>query len=244
MPFFAFSQGGGVLDPQCNGFAMNDSTANPLPIIHHRDILWLKRIWRVIDLKEVKNKHLRYSTTLISCQANFLTLLIQGIDRREFKAYHPIKGEDFSTEISDVQFNHKIVQQLTMTSVVKYLIKEDWYFDGKRGEMNVRILGICPVVELKDDEGNIKGDQRLFWVYFPHIRNSIIKRYAFESFPNNTIPTFNEVFEKRMFSSYIYKVSNVIDGEINSYALGLDASFESDKMKQHINLIEDDLWDY
>ena len=56
--------------------------------------------------------------------------------------------------------------------------------------------------------------------------------------------TFEEIFQKRYFSSYIIKETNVFDRSINDYAQGLDALLESERIKDELFTIEHDLWHY
>ena len=56
--------------------------------------------------------------------------------------------------------------------------------------------------------------------------------------------SFNDFFEKRMFSSYIAKESNVYDRYILSYAKGMDALLESERIKNDLFIQEHDLWHY
>ena len=56
--------------------------------------------------------------------------------------------------------------------------------------------------------------------------------------------TFEEIFQKRYFSSYIVKETNVFDRSISDYAQGIDALLESERIKDELFTIEHDLWHY
>jgi hypothetical protein len=56
--------------------------------------------------------------------------------------------------------------------------------------------------------------------------------------------TYDDVFMKRMFSSYVYKEENVYDRSINEYSTGLDALLESEKAKNDLYEFESNLWEY
>jgi len=47
-----------------------------------------------------------------------------------------------------------------------------------------------------------------------------------------------------MFSSYIYKESNVYDRRISEYVTGIDALFEADRIKNEMFNYEQNLWEY
>lgn len=126
--------------------------------------------------------------------------------------------------------------------IVQYRIKEDWFFDKERSVLDVRIIGICPVVYNRDESGNINGLKELFWLYFPECR------YVFQNFfvqnKDNDAQrmSFDDLFWKRMFQSYIVKSSNIYDREIDSYKAGVDALLESERIKEEIFTFEHDLW--
>ena len=56
--------------------------------------------------------------------------------------------------------------------------------------------------------------------------------------------TWEDLFEMRFFSSYIFKESNVHDRRIEDYLTGVDQLLEADKIKQEIFNYEHDLWSY
>ena len=109
--------------------------------------------------------------------------------------------------------------------------------------MDVRIIGICPVV---DDylNGVFRGYKPLFWVYFPEARPIFAKAEVFNRHNSAKRLTYDDVFWKRMFNSYIYKEENVYDRVITDYATGLDALLESERIKTEIFNFEHDLWEY
>jgi len=82
-------------------------------------------------------------------------------------------------------------------------------------------------------------------VYFPSIRPLLANHEVFNATNDAERRTFDDIFFKRMFSSYIFQETNVYDNRlINQYALGLDAILESEKIKEDIFRLEHDLWEY
>jgi len=144
---------------------------------------------------------------------------------------------------------------IRLNDVTRLLVKEKWFFDRKYSTLQVRVIGICPMrvfpMTITDQTTGISvptGDinqQPLFWVYYPEVRFYLARQETFN--PNNDAQpiSFDDMFNQRLFSSYIYKESNVFnDRPINSYAKGMDAMFESDRVKQSIFEYEHDLWEY
>ncbi len=55
--------------------------------------------------------------------------------------------------------------------------------------------------------------------------------------------SFDDLFWKRMFNSYIKKESNIYDRQIIDYTSGIDALLESEKIRIQMQDIEHDVWD-
>lgn len=127
--------------------------------------------------------------------------------------------------------------------VVRWRVKEEWYFDKQRSVMDVRIIGLCPLME-SDKTGQIEY-KPLFWVYYPHARPFLKDAEIFNHRKNNAARmTYDDVFHKRFFNSYIYKESNKYDRKISQYKAGLDALYEAERIKEEIFNLEHDLWEY
>lgn len=144
---------------------------------------------------------------------------------------------------------------IRLNDVTRLLVKEKWFFDRKYSSLQVRIIGICPMrvfpMTITDQTTGISvptGDinqQPLFWVYYPEVRFYLARQETFNANNDAQPISFDDMFNQRLFSSYIYKESNVFnDRPINSYAKGMDAMFESDRIKQSIFEYEHDLWEY
>ena len=130
--------------------------------------------------------------------------------------------------------------------IKKWLVKEHWFFDKQRSVMDVRIIGICPVYDERDQSGELTGeDVKLFWFYFPECRRELKNALAFNMAKNEAEnKTYEDIFMKRMFASTIVKEGNVQNRAIEDYMIGLDAILEAERIKQEIFNIEHDLWEY
>ena len=130
--------------------------------------------------------------------------------------------------------------------IFKIQIKEEWYFDKQRGVMDVRIIGLLPYTRTKDEEGAlIAGTNKpLFWIYFPQARSVFANAPVYNRGNDAKRITYDDLFAKRMFGSYITKEQNVYDRAIIEYTRGLDALLEAERIKEEIFIKEHDLWEF
>lgn len=87
-------------------------------------------------------------------------------------------------------------------------------------------------------------EKEMFWLYFPELRDVIINYYVYNEQSDAQWMSFDDLFWKRKFSSTIYRVSDKFDREIEDYKYGVDALYESEKIKDDIRKWEIDVWNY
>ena len=121
-------------------------------------------------------------------------------------------------------------------------VKEDWYFDNQRSQLMFRIQAICPVM-IKERNGQ-EVTEPLCWLSYPQSREVFAQSLVFNEFNSSARLSYDEVFWKRLFDSYIYKEENVFDRRISQYATGIDALMEADRIKNELMSFEENLWEY
>jgi gliding motility associated protien GldN len=263
-----FIQAQTVLNPRspCN---LNRSS-RPFPMqtayVRDADMMWSKRVWRVIDLREKMNQPLYYPLEPTQCLMSLFDVLKTAILQGDLKAFaNPIFDDEFTSEMTKEEVGKMIVswdsthqvenvdnpgemimkpmkKELTAGNISQYWIKEDWFFDKQRSVMEVRIIGICPLVQKLSEDGDVIGLKPLFWIYFPDARPYLAQMASFNFHNDAERMSYDELFEKRKFSSYVYKESNVYNRSIADYKQGLDAQLESEEVKEDIFKYESDLW--
>lgn len=161
-------------------------------------------------------------------------------------------GEDSVVENPDGSFTtvypEREMQWITSKDIVQYRIKEEWFFDKERSVLDQRIIAMAPVVYIKeeDSQGNasIGGTRELFWLYFPECRYVFNNYFCYNDRNDSQWMSFDDLFWKRRFTSFIYKESNGFDRKIETYVSGVDALRESERIKEGIRTFEHDVWDF
>ena len=84
-----------------------------------------------------------------------------------------------------------------------------------------------------------------FWIYFPEARHVFVNKEVVNRNNDATGLSYDDVFIKRLFSSYIIKQSNSEDLRIKDYIKDdLDRLLESERIKKVLMDYEQDLWSY
>jgi len=236
----------------------------PLSSIRKADIMWSKRLWREIDMRQKMNQPFYFPLEPHNNWRNFIRVIMDALKEGSITAYDisstdeflvPLNYQEIVTRQIDTmhrtltrpyppydQYDTVIYLDFDPNKVTRLRIKEDWYFDKKRSQMLVRILGICPVmIKERNDE---EFSEPLFWIYYPEARPILAQAEVFNRFNDAARRSYDEIFMKRFFNSYIYKEQNVYDRRISEYAQGLDALLEAERIKLELLDFEQSLWEY
>lgn len=84
-----------------------------------------------------------------------------------------------------------------------------------------------------------------FWIYFPEARHILVNKEVMNRNNSATGLSYDDVFIKRMFASYIIKEDNPDDLRIKDYISdGVERLYESERIKKNLMDWEQDLWSY
>lgn len=167
--------------------------------------------------------------------------------KEEIKERVDFDAVDLGADPEEAKISYISVTPFNRNTVKKWRLKEEWFFDKQRSVMDVRIIGLAPLQEDRNEvTGALEGGfSPLFWVHFPEARKVLINAEVFNLVKNDAERrTYDDIFWKRMFGSTIVKESNVMDRKLNEYMVGLDALLEAESIKAEIFNFEHDLWEY
>lgn len=241
----------------------------PLPSVREADVFWSQKLWRIIDLREKINIPLFYPTVEIEGRMNLISLLLDGVENGQITPYDASLDDDFKVPMSFDQVKAAFGAEATTeekidfdtgertmvtiqgeirpNDIKQYMIKEEWYFDKQNSTMNVRIIGICPIREFvrPGDAPDQIQRQKLFWIYYPEARPLLSTNLVLNPYNSAQQVSFDDLFIKRTFNSYVVSEENVYNNRgISMYLSGKDAMLESKRIEEKIFNYEQDLWEY
>jgi len=242
----------------------------PYTSLREADVMWNKRVWRRIDLREKQNHVLYFPIKDYAQGRKNLFEIIQDavLNEGTITAYSPgsvvapddmfttpltteevkkiltpTTSEDVYDEFGEITGTQEVENPIVASQVKFYDIKEEWFFDKQRSVMDVRIIGILPMIEVETETGE-KALKDLFWIYYPEARYVFANNEVFNRANDAERRTYEDIFWKRQFASRITKVSNIYERRIADYKSGIDALLESEKLKEEIFNVEHDLWHF
>ncbi len=138
-----------------------DNGVLPYDHVDESDVFWQKRIWRVIDVREKMNLFFNYP------DERLIQILLNATESGEVTAFNGIddkfttpmtpeevkkigRGTDTISVVDPITFEEKqevVQQELDLTTIKKFRLKEDWFFDKESSTLQVRIIGIAPVLD-------------------------------------------------------------------------------------------------
>lgn len=244
--------------------------------IREDDAVYMQKVWRVIDTREKMNLGFTNPAQENGNNENFLAILYKAVTEGQTLGGSPIvafKDDRFSQPYTDVnEFKKKFSggidtvdvldlqgnrvgrearpRDFKVDSVYQYKLKEEWIFDKQTSRLYVRILGIAPMMKSFTSDGTALSNELfpLFWIYYPDLRPILAKRDVYNGKNYGARMSWEELFESRMFSSFIVKstLDNPFDQTLAQMYPNntLFRLLEGDHIKDKIFDYEQSLWQY
>lgn len=241
----------------------------PYPFVRQSDVMWSRKIERNIPLREKMNHPMYFPTTeLGDGRMNLTSALLYASEQGGIPLFDPMDeknaipmskeqiqtnlgaGMDTVVIVDDEGRESKSVvpRNVNFGEVKQYLLREEWFFDKQRSLLEARIVSLTPVREYYREGDNEKTDvlkKKLFAAFYPAVRSTLSRIEVFNMVNDAERKSFDDIFQKRFFSSFIVRESNVMaDRGINEYREGIYTMYEAEKIKNWIFDFEQDLWEY
>lgn len=196
-------------------------------------VAWLREIYRYIDLEKEMNAPLYYPTVPIGNRMNLFTIIFRLLAENKVSAYNYLDGREIFTEAEKLNFKEFLEKfevlhtmqgegvnakytvddsDIPSAEVLKYMVKEAYYFDAATGTYKSQVLALCPLLVREDFYYGGTTSDALFWVKYEDIRPYISRELIMTSNYNNALTyTIDDYFSKNMYQGEIVKTTNLMN---------------------------------
>ena len=179
----------------------------------------------------------------------------------EFKI--PLDNDDFvrrytrpdtmQLEIIDEEENYEyktiiVPKEFNSEDILQVRLKECWYQEKQLSDQYVRIISLALTRDIYkeiDGEREYQGTVTLFWIPMlsPRTRDLLTRKEAYYEDNISHLPSWEYIFNSRVFTSFITRESNRFNRTIDSYLTGEDALFEAERIENKLLEINVDQWE-
>lgn len=246
----------------------------PLPYIRNSDVIWEMKIWRIIDMRERFNQFFYYPIEPEGSEGrkNLAYTIWDAIVANEIEVFEDdemkipkecseivqyfTRADTLTLEVindaDEESYEYRTIfvpREFASDDILRFRLKEAWFIDKQHDRQMVRIIGLAPIQEQyrdRDGEREYRGSATLFWIPMqsPKVRKMLVRHEAYYEDNLAHLPTWDEIFTTRRFSSFVTRRSNVHNREIDSYLTGTDAIMESERIENLLLNISLDMWEY
>jgi gliding motility associated protien GldN len=233
----------------------------PYPSQREADVMYARRILRIMDTKEKQNLICRWPKNPLS------VIIFEAAEKGEVTAYSNDSLMSFHRpdtviamlsqkeviQVPDMMYPGEFKDSVVINrfnyeeDVVRYEIIEDWIFDKQRGMFYPRIISVSPLYKLIQG-GQDLGEFPAFYCDWDELRGVLINEEIFNRHNDAAKFSYYDWFELRLFSSYITKEPNVFDIKFSDYTELKDNPLaqllEGERVKDELFNWEHDLWQY
>lgn len=245
----------------------NNKKAFDFPYVREADVVWAHRVWRVIDFKEKINQVFYYPTVPDQGRKNLFTILDEALTEgriRGFKTdmfaeeenwverkaslggFEVIPKYETDLDGNEIETFDSLPRELATEDVTLLRIKEDWFIDKNRSVEDVRIIGFALIYMQQKEEDAPPQPNALAWIRYndPEVRELLANSEVYNMDNDRARRSYDDIFRKRLFSSYIIRESNDFNRRIEEYSTGIDALMESQRIEDYLFEMEEDMWEY
>lgn len=235
-----------------------------VPFVNYReaDIKFTRRVIRCIDVRQKMNKHIEWPKSALN--EHLYTALWEGVltpfrndslmsyytttDFRSMLSYEVNTVVNPDPEDIDVMIDTSYTVIMGAEKIRKFWIMEEWNFDANHSVFKPRIIALAPVFER--EFATFKApEQPLCWIRMDQATRDIMSRWElFNRYNDAARLNFDDLFQMRLFDSYIVFESNVFDNYINQFQEyendKIGALLKAEEIKNDLFIFEHDLWQF
>ena len=157
------------------------------------DRMWMRVIYRDLELDNTKNAALYYPEDVIDGQENLFRIIMRLLADNRIAAYEYLDGKEIFTDqyklkVRDMLDRFHVIyseakgsteknprytieeSDVPANEVLSYYILERWEFDSRSNKTQRRVEAMCPVLHRSDDFGGDAVRYPMFWVKLDALR--------------------------------------------------------------------------
>ncbi|MDR1004147.1 MAG: gliding motility protein GldN [Prevotellaceae bacterium] len=212
--------------------------SSPLP----QDVVWMREIYRTLDLTKESNGALYYPVEPQGGKMNLFTTLFRLLAQQKIPAYeYQLDGAEHFEKSYEVTFRDVLDRfhiyyelkkvenrrdsvlslsnsDIPSADVLSYFVKEVWYFDQRTSRYGSVITALCPVLHRSEEFSSEQVKLPMFWVNYqdlaPYLTQS---RIAVSNYNNAARSTWDDFFAARLYKGDIYKATNLQNRTLAQY---------------------------
>jgi gliding motility associated protien GldN len=236
--------------------------------IRGEDMLWMREVYRMLDLKAGQNGALYYPVEPSEEQMNLFSIIFTLVAKDKITAYEYLDGRElFTPEYAikfkdllkrfEIPYKEKTDPQKPNASIFEinaidipseevslFYVKEIWFLDQRNSSMKVRTLALCPVLIREDETGETRRHP-MFWIPFESLK-PYLAQMAVAADDKNSASRLSvyDFFNQRRYEGEIYKVSNLKNQTIWDYCKTPEAiKSEQKRLENELNAMGTTLWE-
>lgn len=231
------------------------------------DRMWMRVIYRDLEVKNPKNAALYFPEEVIDGQENLFRILMRLLADNRVPAYEYLDGKEIFTDqyrlkVRDMldrfhvmyseakgstEKNPKFAideSDVPANEVLSYYILEKWEFDSRTNKTRRVVEAICPVLHRSDDFGGDAVRYPMFWIRMSDIRPYLAQQYIFIDDDNN-LPkyTYDDFFRLSMYDGDIYKTRNLTNKSMmQMFPDADDRKRAQDSIQNRLDTFDKNIW--
>ncbi len=231
------------------------------------DRMWMRVIYRDLEMDNPKNAALYYPEDIIDGQENLFRIVMRLLADNSIAAYEYLDGKEIFTDqyklkvrdmldrfhvlYSDAKGSTEKNPRFTIeesdvpaNEVKSYYILERWEFDSRSNKTQRRVEAICPVLHRSDDFGGDAVRYPMFWVKLDALRPYLAQQYIFIDDDNN-LPkyTYDDFFTLSMYDGDIYKTRNLTNKSMmQMFPDADDRKRAQDSIQNRLDTFDKNIW--
>ena len=251
-----------------NGLSVRAQSRFPRAQVLPEDLVWMREVYRTIDLTKSGNGALYFPVEPIGKRMNLFSTIFKLLGQKKINAYeYQLDGTERLTKDNKVNFmdvldrfqiyyerrevegrkdSALVIENSDIPSadVKSYFIKEVWYFDRQTSTYGSAVTALCPVLHRSEEFSSEIVKLPMFWIDYKELAPYMTDTKVMTSNLNNVAnSTLDDFFLSRKYEGDIYKTTNLQNQTLAQYCPNDSVmKAEQQRIEKELVLVESHLF--